>query len=121
LLIRTPFPTVIAATSGLTTLFGILLYVISNSANYFSTTGNIVLGIGAVAGLAATIHGGAVVGRATGKFGAALTQHVPDSGSIAVDSLATLRTLAMDMGSHARVSLILMIVALIGMGSARYL
>ncbi len=51
---RTPFSMAIAATSGVTVLAGILLYLFGASSHY-SSLGNIVLGIGALAGLAAGI------------------------------------------------------------------
>jgi hypothetical protein len=119
---QTAFARVIPITSGLTTLAGILLYLFGNSAAHFSQTGNIVLGIGALAGLIATIHGGALTGRATRALGEALGQHVPDGAqAIASDALPILNELATNLLSHARVSLALMIVALLGMGVARYL
>ena len=62
LLTKTAFPMAFPIAAGLTVLAGILLYFVSNSASHFSTTGNIVLGIGAASGLLAAGHGGAVVG-----------------------------------------------------------
>ena len=99
--------------SGLTTLAGILLYLFGNSASHFSQAGNMVLGIGALAGLIATIHGGAMTGRATNALSAALAKEGTP--------LPELNELAAKLLSHARLSLALMIIALVGMGSARYL
>jgi uncharacterized membrane protein len=122
LLTRTSFGSIFGTAAGLTMLAGILLYVHGNALRNFSQTGNIILGIGAAAGILATIHGGAVTGRATRALGEALAQHVPDDGgSISPEGLATLRERAMKMGSHSRISFYLMVVALIGMASARYL
>jgi uncharacterized membrane protein len=119
---RTSFGSIFAIASGLTMLAGILLYIVGNAVAHFTQTGNMVLGIGAAAGILATIHGGAVTGRATRALGEALAQHVPDDGgSISPEGLATLRERAMKMGSHSRISFYLMVVALIGMASARYL
>ena len=121
LMTRTPYPRTFAMVAGLTTLAGILMYVLG-AHTHFTTVGNIVLGIGALAGIAATIHGGAVTGRATRALSEALVQHVPDGEQpIAAEGLSVLRERAQELGSHSRLSIILMIVALIGMASARYL
>jgi uncharacterized membrane protein len=102
---------IIAIASGTTTLAGILMYAFTNVTARFSQTGNIVLGIGALAGLAATIHGGAVLGR----VGKAL------EGALNSGDDAAARNHLIEQQSAARISLILMIIALIGMASARYL
>jgi hypothetical protein len=119
---QTAFARAFPIVSGLTTLAGILLYLFGNAVAHFSQTGNIVLGIGTAAGILATIHGGAVTGRATSALGEALSQRVPDgSQAIPADALPVLNDLAAKLLSHARVSMALMIVALLGMGTARYL
>lgn len=121
LLTRTSYARMFPAAAGVTMLAGILLYV-TGSMSYFSTTGNIVLGIGAIAGIAAGVHGGAVTGRATRELGEALGQHVPDGEQpIAAEGLSVLRERAQQLASHSRVSVALMVIALIGMASARYL
>ncbi len=122
LLTRTSFGSAFGAAAGLTTLAGILLYVVGDSASHFSRTGNMVLGIGAAAGLLATIHGGAMTGRATKALGEALEQHVSEGAqSIPADALSILRERSEKLMTHSRVSFVLMVIALIGMGSARYL
>lgn len=121
LMTRTPYPKTFAIVAGLTTLAGIIMYALG-AHTHFTTLGNIVLGIGALSGIAATIHGGSVTGRATRALGEALVQHVPDGEQpISADGLSALRERAQELGSHSRVSFILMIVALVGMASARYL
>lgn len=118
---NTPIVMAFPVLAGLTTLAGLLLYA-TGSHNNFSTTGNIVLGIGALAGLAATIHGGAVTGRATKALAAGLETHVSDTpGAIAGEAMTTLNGLVAKLDEHSRISMILMVVALVGMGSARYL
>lgn len=118
---NTPLVMAYPTVAGLTTLAGLILYA-TGSHNNFSTTGNIVLGIGALSGLAATIHGGAVTGRATKALAAALEAHVPESsGAIAAEAMTTLNGLVAKLDEHSRISLIMMVVALLGMGSARYL
>jgi hypothetical protein len=111
---------ILPASAGLTMLAGILLYLIGSATSHFSQTGNIVLGIGAIAGLAAGIHGGAITGRAAAALGQAVDQYVGDQG-IAAEGLAIIRQRATELASHTRVSFVLMIIALVGMGSARYL
>jgi hypothetical protein len=106
--------------AGLTMLAGILLYLIGNASSHFSQTGNIVLGIGAIAGLAAGIHGGAITGRSAAALGEAVNQYVTDQG-IAAEGLQIIRQRAADLASHTRLSFILMVIALVGMGAARYL
>jgi hypothetical protein len=107
--------------AGVTMLAGILMYLL-NAPSHFTTTGNIVLGIGAIAGILAGIHGGAVTGRATRALGEALNQHIPpDNQPITTDGLSVLRERAQELASHSRISVILAVVALIGMASARYL
>lgn len=108
--------------AGLTIVAGLLLYAVSGAPSHFSSTGNIVLGIGAVAGLAAGAHGGAVTGRVMGELRKALEQAVPEGGqTIAADAVSTLRAQAEKLTTDARISLVITVVALIAMGSARYL
>jgi hypothetical protein len=119
--LNTAFARAFPIAAGLTTLAGILLYLVGNSASHFSSTGNIVLGIGAVAGLLAAGHGGMVTGRATATLGEALARSVSDNQPIAGDALTSLREQAAKLASHSRISFYLMVIALLGMASARYL
>lgn len=105
---------------GLTVLAGILMYVLGRPTR-FSNTGEMVLGIGAVVGIAAAIHGGAIVSRGTAELVGLLDKYVPNSGAIPADGLAAIRASAAGLASHARISFVLMVVALIAMGGARYI
>lgn len=105
---------------GVTVLAGILLYI-TGSASRFTSLGNAVLGIGALAGIVAAIHGGAIVSRNTRQLVEMLNKYVPNSGSIPAEGLAEIRTALVGLASHSRISFILMIIALLGMGTARYL
>jgi hypothetical protein len=69
----------------------------------------------------AGIHGGAVTGRSSTKLGELVNRYVTDSGAIAADGLAAIREESMRQATHVRVSFVLMIIALVGMGTARYL
>ncbi|MBI1276662.1 MAG: hypothetical protein GC179_00905 [Anaerolineaceae bacterium] len=112
------FAMIFPSVSGITTLAGILLYLVGDAASHFSQTGNIVLGIGAISGLAAAIHGGAVLGRTSRTVG----QTVVQLGSALSDADKTqLNELTLKLLTQSRHSLILMVVALVCMGSARYL
>jgi hypothetical protein len=116
---RTAYARAIAPFAGTTTLAGILLYLVGGGR--FGPLGSAVLGIGALAGLAATIHGGAIVGRSTTAFVKSLASLPEDGGAIAAATLTDLNTQATKLLGEARISLALMIVALVCMGSARYI
>ncbi len=116
---RTAFTRLIPMVAGLTTLAGILLYVVG--AGRFGPIGSAVLGIGAVAGLIATIHGGALTGRATTALTKVLETVPEGNQTIPAATLTELNNLATTLLGHARISLVLMVVALVCMGSARYL
>ncbi len=62
------------AAAGITMLAGILLYIVGNATSHFSQTGNMVLGIGAVFGIIAGIHGGMFTGRASAALGEAISK-----------------------------------------------
>lgn len=121
LLTNTRFPMAFPISAGVTVLAGILLYVPGGASNHFTQLGNIVLGIGALAGLAAAVHGGAVTGRATAAYGAALNQYVVDNQPISAEGGAALRESAMKVAEHTRISFLLTVIALLAMASARYL
>ena len=78
--------------AGLTMLVGILLYLTGDPTRNFSPTGGIVLGIGAVVGIIAGIHGGAATGRSSTALAEAVNQYVPDVGQpIPADGMEVIR------------------------------
>ncbi len=116
---RTAFTRLIPVAAGTTTLAGILLYIVGGGR--FGPIGSAVLGVGAAAGFIATVHGGAVTDRATKALAKALAA-LPDGNlSIPTATLTELNNLATTLLGHSRISMALMIVALVCMGSARYL
>jgi len=117
---KTRINTAYPVTAVLTTLCGILLYL-SGSMNRFSQTGNIVLGIGALAGLLAFGHGAAALGPLTSKLSAQLAAALPEGSTATADSLAMLEMSLAKYQRQARVALVLTLIALVGMGLARYL
>ena len=116
----TRFSVIFPVASGLTMLMGILLYVTGDPSTSFSRTGQIVLGIGALAGLAAGIHGGAVLNRSTKAYAASLAKY-PDGQPIPADGITALQAEATQVNSHLQVSIWLVVIALIAMAGARYL
>ncbi len=120
LLTSTRIATAFPIMSGTAVVAGLLLYVTGDVNRNFSQTGQIVLGLGSLFGIAAAIHGGAVAGRATRNLGESVAK-IGDNQPIPNDLLTTLREQAQEVASSARVSFILTVIALIGMGSARYL
>lgn len=120
LLAATPIGSMLGLTAILTTLAGILLYA-TGSPSRFTTLGNIVLGIGAVFGLLAAAHGGTATERATKAYTEALDQYVVEGQPIPAEGAAVLQERGAKLARHARISFYIMLVALIGMASARYL
>ncbi len=121
LLTSTPLARLFAASAGLTVLIGILLFITGDPNRNFTTTGQLVLGFGALAGLAAVIHGDTRTVRTMRKYGQALAQDVQDNSPISGEGAEKLRTLGAALASQSRVTFYLMLMALLGMGLARYL
>jgi uncharacterized membrane protein len=106
----------------LTTAAGVLLYVrVSDHFNsdWITATGGIVLTVGSVAGILAFGHGAATVGRLSGEMAAALREI--EGQAATPDQLAHIQQLGRKLGTHSNISLVLMIIAVVGMASARYM
>ena len=106
------FAMIFPVTAGLTMLAGILLYIRPGASGSFTGLGWGVLSIGALCGIAAGVHGGAVLGRATGEFVAKSNANAP---------VAELTSLGAKLIQHAYISLALAVIAVVGMAIARYL
>jgi hypothetical protein len=111
LVTTTPFGWTAPILSLLTVLPGLLLYIVGDAASHFTQTGNIVLGVGAVAGFLAGFYGGSVASPRFRRLNAAV------SGAQTSETVIALQTAL----SSSRVQFALMLIALIGMGTARYL
>lgn len=110
-----------SVSAGLTVLAGILLYVHVYSADWLSTAPGIVLTIGAVAGILAAGHGGMALAPTQAKL-AALGQEIAAGGGRPSESqVVALNELQAKITQHGRISLILGLIAVIGMAGARYL
>lgn len=106
-----------------TTLAGILLYVkVSDTfdADWMKNRGNQVLSLGAVAGILAFGHGGAVMGRISEAFTEQLKTTFA-KGDVSDDDHTTLLEGADKVKTHAHISFGLMIIAIVCMASARYI
>jgi uncharacterized membrane protein len=121
---HTRFITAMPIASVLTTIAGILLYIrVSDTFNvdWITSTGGLVLTIGSIAGLLATGHGGAVLGPMSASYTDALDEVVSQGGPPSEEQVSKLQALGGKIGRHAQISMILMLIAVIGMASARYL
>jgi hypothetical protein len=117
----TPYARVFPIVSVGTVLAGILLYATRPSAR-FSTLGFAVLSIGAILGLLAAGHGGAVTGKKTRELGQVLVSEVPDGdGPIPAEAMAKIGPLAGEVGKHGRISFYIIAASLVFMALARYL
>lgn len=108
----------------LTTVAGVLLYIkVSDTfnADWIETDGGIVMTIGAVAGLLAFGHGASAVGPLSGRVSEAMKEVYAKDGPPAPDEAARLQELTARLGRNAQASLILMIIAVVGMSAARYM
>jgi cytochrome c553 len=108
----------------LTTLAGVALYYrVSGhfNADWMSSTAGVTLSVGAVAGISAAAHGGAVIGPNTQKM-AALADELAEQGTPLTDQqLALMRDLQRRARMHGLISAGLIAFAMICMISARYL
>lgn len=114
------FSTVIGAAAGLTFLAGLLLYLVGNAMAHFTQLGNIVLGVGAIFGTLAFLHGAIILSKTTKQLGAA-TAALPTDGPPDPDQIAALRTLSAKAVSEQKISMTLMLIALVCMATPRYL
>jgi uncharacterized membrane protein len=112
----TKFGASMGASSLLTTLAGLVLYYkVSGhfNADWMQSANGVVLSIGAVAGLLAAGHGMAALGPKSGQYETLVT-----SGTASDQEINHLRDY---LFKHGRISLGLMLVAVVGMASARYM
>jgi len=121
LLTSTSVAKLFATSAGLTVVIGILLFITGDPNHNFTTAGQLVLGIGALAGLSAVVYGDAKTVRTMRKYGQVLAQEVQDNSPIGDEGAEKLRTLGPVLASQSRVTFYLVLLALLGMGLARYL
>lgn len=121
---KTRFAVAMPVSAALTTLAGLALYYrVSGhfNADWMKSTAGVVLSIGAVSGLLAFLHGGAVVGPNTIKM-TRLVDEIDKQGTPPSDEqTAALTKVEAQAHLHGWVSALLIIVAMGCMISARYL
>src|SRR5260221_13021557 len=105
LLTSTRIATAFPIMSGTAVVAGLLLYVTGDVNRNFSQTGQIVLGLGSLFGIAAAIHGGAVAGRATRNLGGSVAKK-SDNPPLPNYLLTTFREQAQGGASSAPLRLI---------------
>ena len=118
------FNRVMPIVSLLTTAAGLWLYYkVSDgfNADWMNSTGGMVLSIGSVAGLLAFGHGATATGPATEKIVKLGDAIEAQGGPPSPDQLAEMQTLQKKMGLHGRISVGLLVIAVVGMSAARYM
>jgi uncharacterized membrane protein/mono/diheme cytochrome c family protein len=121
---NTRFAIVFPLSSLLTVIAGLALYYrISDHFNsdWMGSTAGIVLSVGALAGLAAFFHAAAAMGPMTRRAGALMSEIGQQGTPPTQEQLAQMRSLQSRTRTQGFVSVGLMIIAIIGMVSARYL
>ena len=106
-----------------TTIAGALLYYeVSDgfNADWMELDSSIVLSIGAVAGVLAFGHGGATLGRASGKMVKLANEIDAQGGPPKPEQMAEIQETAAYIDLHSRISFGLMMVAVVCMSAARY-
>lgn len=110
------------AAGGITVLAGLILYFgrpwFGWTTMVFSQAGTTVLTIGAVAGVLALIHGGASLSRKQrqfSEFAASIT------GAPTTEQSARIASLTQDLKLHTTISLVLVLISVIGMATARHI
>lgn len=116
-----PFMTAVAL---LTTLSGLYLFDVRSGhfqMAWLSTPGGIALSIGALAGLAAFLHGTFATGPMSKKVGLLGQELAASQGPPAPEKLAEMAVLQGKMARHGRVSALLLLIAVGGMSLTGYM
>lgn len=116
---KTAFDKLMPIVSMITTLAGIILYglIMSFNSSFASSSQGIVLGIGALAGLAAAGHGGAVLGRRGAEYQSLVKEAGDTPTGAQQQQMVEMEDFLL---KHARISMWMMVVAVVGMAGARY-
>ena len=123
-IVKSRFNTVMPIASLLTTLAGVILFVrVSDHFNsdWLSSDGGIVLSIGSLAGLLAFGHGTGVTGPTFRKSATLLKAIEAQGGPPTEAQMAELQALGRKSARHARISVLMLIIAIVGMSAARYM
>ena len=113
----------LSAAAGLTVLSGILMYIRDSeffSNNFMRTGPGIMFGIGGLAALGSLVVGGAIVGRSTKRL-AELGKAVATSGGKPTpEQGAEMGALSARVGRFSKINAVLLVIAVICMGTAQY-
>ncbi len=123
LLQRTRFRLALPVAGLLTTAAGVLLYYRASdhfNSDWMSSTGGVVLSIGALAGISAFLIGMIVVRPITERLGRLLSDMSGQQGPPSEGQSAEMRRLQERNGRFSLYVAVLMIVSVVGMAAARY-
>lgn len=121
---KSRFGKVMLVSSLLTTLSGLWLYYrVSDHFNsdWMSASAGVVLSIGSVAGVLAFGHGAAQTGPGFDKMGSLARQIEAQGGPPTEAQMAEMHALGERNMQHGRISVLLEIIAVVGMAAARYM
>lgn len=118
---RTALTRVLPVVAIITVIAGLLLYLVTDSASYFTKVGNMVLGTGSLFGFLAAGHSLTATNKATQRLQQAAQQHIQDKGSPTEEGVATVTALAAKLNIQSKIGFYLTLLALIMMALARYL
>ena len=119
----TPLDKLFPIVALLTTVSGLWMYAkVSDGfdADWMSSAPGMVLSIGVVTGTASFLHGGATLGRMTGKLIALGKEMAKAEGPPSPDLMAQMTEIQAYIQKHSRIGFGLMVIAVLGMASARY-
>lgn len=117
------FPVAIGTSAWLTILAGILLYWRDSAGLQLSWIASPVgmgFTVGALAGLAGFLLGGFVVGPTARKFGGLMAQLQAQGAPPTAEQQAEIEKLGARMNTLGRLELVVLVIALLGMATARY-
>lgn len=123
MLLKTPYTQLYTASAILTTLAGIILFVIVSdtfNADWMSSGQGIILSTGGLFGILAFGHGAGSLGPKTGRM-KTLAGEIEAQEAPTDEQMQEFATLTNTISRNARISLILTIIAVVGMSAWRYI
>lgn len=115
---RSSLTAALAATAILSTLSGLIMYVILFGSNTSSTYG-LILGLGGLAGIAALLVGFFVQNRSTQRIKVISAEIASSSGPPSPDQMAEMQELSARISKGSRITATLLLIAIVLMASAQ--